>query len=209
MHQLERARRPLSRGYLSAALALFLALTLATAAGAESRAPSPPRVNISNFGMANESYYRGGQPDAAGFAELKQLGIRTVIDLQEDGERAEPTCVRDAGMRYFNVPLSSRRPATAAQTEYFLKLVSDAQNLPVYVHCAGGRHRTGEMTAIYRISHDAWTAEQAYDEMKQYGYYSIGGHGSLRDYVYQYYRNYLTGLAKPPASSANPAADRE
>jgi protein tyrosine phosphatase (PTP) superfamily phosphohydrolase (DUF442 family) len=132
-----------------------------------------------------------------------------VIDLQEEGEREEPTWVRDAGMRYFNIPLSSRRPATPAQTEYFLKPVNDAQNWPVYVHCAGGRHRTGEMTAIYRISHDAWTAEQAYNEMKRYGYYSLGGQGSLKDYVYEYYRKYLVSHLKAPALPVTPAAARE
>jgi len=31
------------------------------------------------------------------------------------------------------------------------------------------------MTAIYRITRYSWTADQAYREMKQYDYYSIGG----------------------------------
>jgi protein tyrosine/serine phosphatase len=209
MHRLDGARRALNSGYLYAPLGLLLATILTTALWAESQSSNLPRVGIDNFGQANEGYYRGGQPDAAGFAELKRLGIRTVIDLQEDGKREEPAWVRSAGMQYFNIPLSSRRPATAAQTEYFLKLVNDAQNWPVYVHCAGGRHRTGEMTAVYRISHDAWTADQAYQEMKQYGYYSFGGHGSLKDYVYQYYDSYQTARAKSAASSANTAAVRK
>ena len=196
----------MSLGYLFAPLALLLAATLTIAVQAEPQSPSSPRVSIDNFGQANENYYRGSQPDADGFAELERIGIRTVIDLQEDGKQEEPTWVRKAGMQYFNVPLSTRRPATAAQTEYFLKLVNDAQNWPVYVHCAGGRHRTGEMTAIYRISHDAWTADQAYHEMKRYGYYSLGGHGSLKDYVYQYYSDSQKAQAKPPVSSANPAS---
>ncbi len=201
MHQVTGARRSLSPGYLCAPLAFLLASTLTTAVCVESQTPIPARIDIDNFGRANENYYRGAQPDAVGFAELKRLGIKTVIDLQEDGERDEPTWVREAGMQYFNIPLSGRRPATAAETEYFLKLVNEAQYWPVYVHCAGGRHRTGEMTAIYRISHDAWTADEAYQEMRQYGYYSLGGHGSLRDYVYRYYSDLRASTAKPASPS--------
>ena len=209
MHQLNGARRALTSVYLYAPIALLLATTLTVAVRAESQSSSPPRVNIDNFGQTNENYYRGSQPDADGFAELARLGIKTVIDLQEDGKDEEPTLVRKAGMQYFNIPLSTRRPATGAQTEYFLKLVNDAQNWPVYVHCAGGRHRTGEMTGIYRITHHAWTADQAYHEMKQYGYYSLGGHGSLKDYVYQYYSNYQKAQARLPTSPPNPAAARK
>jgi hypothetical protein len=47
------------------------------------------------------------------------------------------------------------------------------------------------MTAIYRIIHDSWNVDQAYQEMKQYDYYSIGGHGPLKDYVFEYYDKYL------------------
>ncbi len=196
---------PQRPGYLHACLALLLALTLTTAVRTGPQFSSPG-VNIENFGQVSECYYRGSQPGSASFAELKQLGIRTVIDLQEDGKREEPAWVRKLGMQYFNIPLSGRRPATATQTEYFLKLVNDPQNWPVYVHCKGGRHRTGEMTAIYRISHDGWTADQAYKEMKQYGFYSLGGHGSLKHYVYQYYREYRAARATPPTPSAEPAA---
>ncbi len=167
---------------------LFISLTAVVWAVAQSDRPA--KIDIQNFGQVSGDYFRGGQPDKAGFAQLKQLGIRTVIDLQEDGDDREPSWARGHGLQYFNIPLSSRRPATAEQTAYFLYLVNDEQNLPVFVHCAGGRHRTGELTAIYRITHDNWTAEQAYQEMKQYGFYSLGGHGPLKDYVYKYFNEY-------------------
>lgn len=153
---------------------------------------------ISNFGRINENYYRGGQPDAAGFDALKRLGVKTIIDLQKDRKREEPDWAEKAGLRYFNIPLSSHSPATVEQTRYFLKLVTDPANWPVYVHCAGGRHRTGEMTAVYRITHDLWTADKAYQEMKDYDYYSFGGHGSLKDYVYKYYEAFKRLTAAPP-----------
>jgi len=147
-------------------------------------------ARIENFGQINQNYYRGAQPNAAEFVELQRLGIKTVIDLQEDGNSKEPAWAHNAGMNYFNIPLSSTRPATDGQTEHFLQLVNDPQNWPVFVHCAGGRHRTGEMTAIYRITRDSWTADHAYQEMVQYDWYSIGGHGPLKSYVFGYYNRH-------------------
>jgi len=161
-------------------------------------------IKVDNFGQVNEHYYRGGQPSERDFPELKRLGIKTVIDLQEDGKSSEASWVRSAGMEYVNIPLSSKRPATAQQTAQFLSLVNDEANWPVYVHCAGGRHRTGEMTAIYRMTHDAWTAEQSFQEMKQYDWYSIGGHGPLKDYVYSYYEDRRMNTAAAARASLSP-----
>lgn len=56
----------------------------------------------------------------------------------------------------------------------------------LYDDSAGGRHRAGTMTAIYRITHDKWNADQAYAEMKRYEFERGFGHGTLKDYVYDY-----------------------
>jgi protein tyrosine/serine phosphatase len=153
---------------------------------------------VENFGKVNENYYRGSQPDAEGFAKLKKLGIKTVIDLRKDSEAGEPEWVRAAGMQYFNIPLKASHPATAEQTDYFLKLVNDPNNWPVYVHCKGGRHRTGALTAIYRITHDGWTADQAYKEMKEYDFEHgfFGGPTAQKNYVYSFYEQRHTGAGK-------------
>jgi protein tyrosine phosphatase (PTP) superfamily phosphohydrolase (DUF442 family) len=180
---------------LSAITALFLTTMLAQPRPAQ--AANSFGINIDNFGQINTNFYRGAQPDRGGIDDLKRLGVKTIIDLQEKGERNEPEWVRSAGLQFFKIALSSTRPATAEETAYFLKLVNDPANWPVYVHCAGGRHRTGMMTAIYRITHDGWNADKAFEEMKQFKYYSIGGHGSLKDYVYSYFRNYHPIIATP------------
>jgi len=161
-------------------------------------------VNIDNFGKISNDYYRGAQPDQNGFAQLKKLGVKTVIDLQDDGKAEEASWVRGAGMQYVRIPLSSTAQAGDQLTARFLSIVNDPNNLPVYVHCTGGRHRTGEMTAIYRITHDGWTADQAFQEMKQYDWYSHFGHGPTKDYVYNYfsrYKNTAVGQNKQPATT--------
>ena len=154
----------------------------------------PSGVSIRNFGKVNEHYYRGSQPFPEEFAQLKKLGIKTVIDLRKDSVPGEPELVRAAGMQYFNIPLKANRPATDEQTSYFLSLVNEPSNWPVYVHCKGGRHRTGALTGVYRITHDGWTADQAYSEMKQYDFESgfFGGPTSQKKFVYSFYERYLT-----------------
>jgi protein tyrosine/serine phosphatase len=190
-------------------LSAFLAAALAVAApwNAHALTISPEQAGITNFGQVDENYFRGGQPDANGITRLDGLGIKTVIDLQEDPVAGEPGWVEAAGMKYFNIPLSGSRPATAEQTAHFLALVNDPQNWPVYVHCHAGRHRTGEMTGIYRLTHDTWTADQAYAEMQKFGYYSFPSHGSLKTYVYSYYDAHRGALAASTGSAqASPAS---
>ena len=150
-----------------------------------------PGVSISNFAQVNDHYYRGSQPTAEQFAQLKRLGIRTVIDLREDYKKDEEASVRDLGMNFFRIPLKTRVAATAEQTAYFLSLVNDPANWPVYVHCKGGRHRTGAMTGIYRITHDGYTADQAWQEMKRYDFNDsiFGGPGAQKRFVFSFYAN--------------------
>ena len=150
------------------------------------------RDGIQNFGKVNDNYYRGSQPREADMAKLKRLGIKTVIDLRGDFVEKGPAWVRNAGMQYFNIPLRPSRPATDEQVNYFLRLVNDPNNWPVYVHCKGGRHRTGALTAVYRITHDGWTADQAYKEMKAYDFEDgiFGGPRAQKRFVYSFYERH-------------------
>jgi protein tyrosine/serine phosphatase len=72
--------------------------------------------------------------------------------------------------------------------------VNDPANQPVYVHCQGGRHRTGVMTAVYRLTHDGWNADRAFSEMKEYEFAKGLGHGALKQFVYDFY---TTLMRKP------------
>lgn len=148
-------------------------------------------IKIENFGKLNDNYYRGSQPTAGQFDELKKRGIKTVIDLRKDSIDGASQRARDAGLQYVNIPLTTKQPATDDQTGQFLKLVNDPANWPVFVHCKGGRHRTGEMTAIYRITHDGWSGDKAYEEMKKYDFEdSFFYPRSLKKYVFSYYEQF-------------------
>jgi protein tyrosine/serine phosphatase len=148
------------------------------------------RIRIGNFGRINDNYYRGAQPETRDYTDLAAIGVKTVIDLTSDGLEDEQALAERAGMKFYRIPLTTfDRPADAAVAK-FLKLVNDPANQPVYVHCQGGRHRTGVMTAVYRMTHDGWTADQAYTEMKQYHFEGLLSHPTLKHFVYDYYANF-------------------
>lgn len=155
-------------------------------------------VSIDNFGQVNDHLYRGAQPKGEQYEELAALGIRTVLDLRGDAKKDARASAERAGLRYINLPLEDKRYPQADAAARFLAIVNDQANGRVYVHCAGGRHRTGSMVAIYRMDIDHWSIEQAYDEMKQFDFYTGGGHGCYKKYVYDYYQQIQ--IAEPPAS---------
>jgi len=144
-------------------------------------------VGISNFGCINESFYRGAQPKKSDYKRLADIGVKAIIDLQQDGERDEQQLVEAAGMKFYRIGLSDKSWPSPDKAQQFLRIVDDPANQPVFIHCHGGRHRAGIMTAVYRMHHDGWDAERSYAEMKRYGFESGIGHGSLKDYVFDYY----------------------
>jgi protein tyrosine/serine phosphatase len=189
---------PLSfRHAVVTAVVLLLALT-STTVPAQQTTETPAGITIKNFGKVNDNYYRGEQPSLEEFAQLKRFGVKTVIDLRKDMLPQAPEQARSAGLQYFNIPLKASRMATEEQTSYFLNIVNDPANWPVYVHCKGGRHRTGGMTAVYRITHDGWTADQAYQEMEAYDFNNsiFGGPGAQKKYIYTFYDRYKAGSVK-------------
>ena len=157
------------------------------------RVADTAKIKISNFGRVNATYYRGGQPKDGDYRALATLGVRTVISLRPPTkDDREAQLVEAAGMTFQRIPLSSQVAPTTTQIEQFLTLVTDPEHQPVFVHCTGGQHRTGVMTAVYRMQHDGWTADQAYQEMKRYKFGSSLLHPALDNFVYLYSR-YLHG----------------
>lgn len=180
--------RKLITGF-TAPLALFVALGTVVSAASPVAAVTAPlsRVHIDNFGMVDAEYYRGAQPAGQDYGDLAALGVKTVIDLTRDGRADEKGKVEQAGMTFVRIPLTtSDRPSDLA-VKQFLSIVNDPARQPVYVHCQGGQHRTGVMTAVYRMTKYGWTEDKAYDEMKQYKFKTFIGHPELRHFVHDFY----------------------
>jgi len=168
-------------------VALISMLALGAIASAKSKESAFPNIRIKNFGQMTERFYRGAQPKQEDYQSLKDLGINTVIDLQEEPTAYEKRNVEALGMRYINIPMVDKGYPPAEQIDQFLKLANDPATGKFYVHCAGGRHRTGIMGAVYRFTVDHWNYDQVYSEMKQYDFYSSWGHGDQKKYVQDYW----------------------
>jgi uncharacterized protein (TIGR01244 family) len=174
-----------SRSTRSAAIAVVATLALANGVSAQNPVG---QIGIDNFARVNDTYYRGAQPIGRDYADLAALGIRTVINLtsDEDDSFDERQSVEAQGMRYLHIPMSTRRPPTGKELETFFAVVNASESQPVYVHCVGGRHRTGVMTAVYRMTRDGLSGEQAFKEMKQYKYGPDFLHPEFKKFVHDY-----------------------
>ena len=181
----------------SLAIAFAFTFGLQPQAGAQpsSRAITPEHIDIDNFAKVNDGYYRGGQPLSGDYANLAALGVTTVINLtnNDDGRDEERAMVEQHGMTYLNIPMTTRKPPTDAEIAAFLAAV-DAEGA-VYVHCVGGRHRTGVMTAIYRMTRDGLTGDQAFKEMKQFRYGPDFLHPEFKKFVQKYQPRTATAAA--------------
>jgi protein tyrosine/serine phosphatase len=152
-------------------LKFFAVLLLAAGnvAGAGERG-LPPSEGIVNFGKVNDSLYRGAQPDALGIRRLKKLGIKTIINLRmtNDVWKAEEAEANANGITYTNVPMKGFGRPTPEQVAKALALIETLPS-PVFVHCEYGCDRTGTIIACYRIKHNHWSSDSAWQEARHYG----------------------------------------
>jgi len=135
---------------------------------------------LSNLFQVSEDLYRGAQPEDEGFAELKAIGVKTVVNLRtfhSDRDECE-----DAGLKYFHITVQAWEEEDDEVAE-FLKVVQDPENQPVFVHCLHGADRTGVMSAVYRIVVQGWSKDEAIREMTEggFGFHAIWK--NLVDYV--------------------------
>ena len=142
------------------------ALLFVTSSAAALR-ETPP---IRNFLRVNKEFCTGGQPRNEHLAQLKEEGVRAIINLRQPGEHRaeeEQAEAERLGLRYFNIPVAFGSPKEEQATE-FLKLTDDAANRPAFVHCTGAI-RVGAFWMIRRVLRDGWTVEEAEQEAAKIG----------------------------------------
>lgn len=155
---------------------------------------------IRNFDQVNEHVYRGGQPTGEGFAYLAKLGVKTIVDLREAGERskAEQRAVTALGMRYVSVPMTGLTPPTDSETTKILSLLEDGGSGPVFVHCWRGADRTGAVIAAYHIDHDNWNNARALKDAKAHGmsFFQL----PREHYISEFHRRLETAVSSLPTA---------
>jgi tyrosine-protein phosphatase SIW14 len=139
--------------------------------------------------------YRSGQMTADGFRDaIKRYGIKTVINLQDDeantdaDERnpmlplnpltklrvTEKEVVEAAGATYVQFDGNALNEAgtkgRAELVDNFLRVMDDEANYPVLYHCKAGLHRTGWITAVYRMEYEKRTRAEVLNELRANGF---------------------------------------
>jgi tyrosine-protein phosphatase SIW14 len=123
---------------------------------------------VPNFGEVTPTLYRGGLPNDKGFKALARMGVKIVVDTHAASPNEERE-VQKLGMQYVTIPWHCPWPKDEVFAK-FLKLLHANQGKKVFVHCRLGDDRTGMMTAAYRIAEEGWTADEAMEEMKAFGF---------------------------------------
>ncbi len=127
---------------------------------------------LPNFHQVNDSLYRGAQPTAEGMKHLKKMGIKTVINLR--AFHSDQDEIGDTGLAYVHIPMKAWH-AEEEDVVKFLKIVTNKDRTPVFVHCQHGVDRTGAVNAVYRLAVCGWNKQEAISEMTQggFGYHKI------------------------------------
>ena len=106
-----------------------------------------------NFHRVDDKVWRSAQPEKQNFPELKQLGIKEILNLREwhdDSSKAGNTaiCLHKVAM-----DAGDFREKDLLQA---VKILRDSQG-PILVHCWHGSDRTGMVIALYRMVVNGWT----------------------------------------------------
>ena len=174
-------------------------------------------------------FYRSGQMTAPGLRDaIERYKIKTVINLQHENpdprmpeswlgkpQQTESEVCKSLNVDYVLITpdilphpndLSKLPPAVAE----FLDRLDDESAYPVLIHCKAGLHRTGRLTAIYRMEYEGWGAGAAMRELRANGYgYAMASEAD--DFIIQFVQNYKPrakgrATAAAPATAATPEA---
>ena len=169
-------------------------------------------------------FYRSGQLTEAGFRDaVRELGIRTIINVQDDVPDPnvwhthldretikESELCRQMGVRYVWLSpdllpqdeLARRNPAVIEQ---MLDVLDDESSYPVLLHCKAGLHRTGVLSAVYRMEYQGWSRQAAFRELRAHGFGDWVS-TTANPYIDQYVFRYRTRAeAATRQASADPA----
>jgi len=164
--------------------------------------------------------YRSGCLTVGGFADaVVRYRIKTIVNLQDEfpdpairnsyldkSTTSEIELCKKLGVKYvFLAPdlisrqkIDTQRPKAIDQ---FLAIMDDPSNYPVLIHCKAGLHRTGVMTAVYRMEYQGWSPAAALYEVKANGFGEFAA-SSANDYIVQYVTAYTPGKRLPVTAAA-------
>lgn len=144
---------------------------------------------LKKVGRVAQGVYRGAQPTSEGYATLKKMGIRTIVNLRTT--ESEKKAVEAAGMKSVEIPLGMFNNGDAEKVDKIVAVMADPSNRPVFVHCKLGQDRTGVVVAAYRMKIEQWPLRLAEAEMESFGFNGVWV--NLRNFLHRYAAGMISG----------------
>jgi hypothetical protein len=179
---------------------VLLVLTALAIIGCRSVAQSPIRANapdirrihpapgthLVRFQELDEGIYKGSKPKTdADYEFLQSKGVKYIVELRlfpwlNVGEKRK---VKKYGMTLLTGTINAS-PMTPSEKHVnaVLCLLRDKRYHPIYFHCDLGRDRAMLIAGLYEMYYKGKSKEEAYKEMKYYGFKDDWTLNGLKNY---------------------------
>jgi hypothetical protein len=117
--------------------------------------------------------YRGGRPGESEFAELREFGVVTDLDLEDSRKGPDAAAAIAAeqanaeqnwSIQFVPAPFLES-DVVDASVDVALATLRNPAALPVYVHCREGKNRTGLVVALARVLLEGLAPQDAFNDM--------------------------------------------
>jgi protein tyrosine/serine phosphatase len=137
--------------------------------------PAHNANDLPNFHRSTDYLLRGGFPTLKGLDALKEMGVKTIVDLRRDDLQiyAERMHCAKLGINYISLPMGDFVPPKELTDTYMTavaKAQKDPTEAPVFLHCSHGSDRTSFLVALWRVQHQNWSLAEAGEEMLRRGF---------------------------------------
>jgi protein tyrosine/serine phosphatase len=133
-----------------------------------------PGATIVRFAPVDEGVYRGSAPrNDADFRFLQSLGIKYILDLTYLPllTRLESRRAKKYGIVLIPAMMNASPIAPSEKhVNRILTILRDRRFRPIYFQCDFGRDRTGLIAGLYGIYFKGMSPEEAWREMKYFGF---------------------------------------
>ena len=203
---------------------LLLLLALA-AVGCRSVAQSPirnnapdirrihpaPGTHLVRFQELDEGVYKGSKPKTdADYDFLQEKAIKYILQLRlfPALNKGEKQRAKKYGMTLLTGTINaSPMEPSEKHINAVLCLLRDKRYHPIYFHCDLGRDRAMLITGLYEMYYKGKSKEEAYKEMKYYGFKDGWGLRGLKSYFEKHsqepFSQYLPHCAEHPMQEAS------
>jgi uncharacterized protein (TIGR01244 family) len=124
---------------------------------------------MNQFRKIENEVFLGAQPTEQDLRNLKQQGVKTVIDFRLPGETAAPNenLAKACGLDYANIPVNKANLSTEQIEE--LNLLMQQKQGPFLLHCGSGA-RAALLLSLAKAKQNHWTAERTFEEARAMGF---------------------------------------